>query len=150
MKNYRRILVPLLSSSQSDIVLQRATELALAERSQLLVVRILDTRSGFEPDGPAAILPDEAAARLAPDAQKRLELQLARNDLGWAEAKVVWGIPSAALAEIIRSWKPDLVLGCSGHLPNGIASGVDILTVGCNSMFRRLADALRLPVPEHA
>jgi nucleotide-binding universal stress UspA family protein len=150
MKTYRRILVPILTGGDNDIQLQRAAELAKSQRTQMLVVRVLDTRSGFAPDGPAAALPEEAAARRAPDARKRLDLQLARNNLGWAEAKVVWGIPKNALADVIRAWAPDLVVACSGQLPQGVAEDVDILTVGCNSLFRRLAEALHFPTPRHA
>jgi nucleotide-binding universal stress UspA family protein len=150
MKTYRRILVPISAGSQSDILLHRAAELAQTQRAQMLVVRVLDTRSGFEPDGPAALLPEEAAARRAPDVKKRLDLQLARNNLGWAEAKVVWGEPKVVLAEAIRNWEPDLVVACAGHLPQGIAEGADILTVGCHSLFRRLSEAFHHPAPGHA
>jgi nucleotide-binding universal stress UspA family protein len=150
MKTYRRILVPILTGGDNDIQLQRAAELAQAQRTQMLVVRVLDTRSGFEPDGPAAVLPEKAAARRAPDAKKRLDLQLARNNLGWAEAKVVWGIPKDALADVIYAWTPDLVVACSGQLPQGVADGADILTVGCNRLLHRLTEAFRFPTPRHA
>lgn len=150
MKTYRRILVPISAGGQSDILLQRAAELAQAQRAQMLVVRMLDTRSGFESDGPAAALPGELAARRAPDVKKRLDLQLARNNLGWAEAKVVWGEPEAVLAEVVRGWAPDLVVACSGHLPQGIAEGADILTIGCRGLFRRLAETFHHAVPRHA
>lgn len=150
MKTYRRILVPISADGQGDILLQRAAELAQGPRTQMLVVRVLETRSGFEPDGPAAVLPGEAAARRAPDVKKRLELQLARNNLSWAEAKVVWGETKALLADVIRTWEPDLVVACAGHLPQGIAEGADILTVSRRSVFRRLAEALHHPAPGHA
>ena len=150
MKTYQRILVPIPSGGQGDILLQRAAELAKAQHTQMLVVRVLDTRSGFEPDGPAALLPDEAASRRAPDVKKRLDLQLARNNLGWAEAKVVWGEPQTVLADVIRDWAPDLVVACTSLQPHGIAEDADILTVGCRSLFGRLAGALRFHAPRHA
>jgi nucleotide-binding universal stress UspA family protein len=150
MKTYRRILVPIPSGGQGDILLQRAAELAQTQHTQMLVVRVLDTRSGFEPDGPAAMLPGEAAARRAPDVRKRLDLQLARNNLGWAEAKVVWGEPKTVLADVILSWAPDLVVACAGLLPQEIAEDADILTVGCRSLFGRLAGALHQLAPRHA
>ena len=150
MKTYRRILVSIPSGGQSDIVLHRAAELSQIQRAQMLVVRVIDTRSGFEPDGPAASLPGEAAARRAPEVKKRMDLQLARNNLGWAEAKVVWGEPEAMLADVIRSWEPDLVVACAGNLPQGIADGADILTVGCRSLFFRLAEVFHHPAPGHA
>jgi nucleotide-binding universal stress UspA family protein len=150
MKSYRRILVPLTTEGQSDIQLQRAAELSQVQRAQMLVVRVIDTRSGFEADGPAAMMPGEAAARRAPGVKKRLDLQLARNNLGWAEAKVVWGEPKLVLSDVVRSWGPDLVIACAGHLPQGIAEDADILTVGCRSLFRRLAEAFSHPSPRHA
>lgn len=150
MKTYRRILVPIASGGQGDVQLRRAAELAQARRTQLLVVRVLDTRSGIEPDGPAAILPSEAAARGAPDAKKRLDLLLARNSLAWAESRVVWGEPKRVLADIIRAWEPDLVVACDGQLPLGIAEAADILTVARPGWFRRLTDILHSPAPGHA
>ena len=150
MKTYRRILVPILTGGDNDIQLQRAAELAKAQRTQMLVVRVLDTRSGFEPDGPAAILPSEAAARRAPDVRKRLDLQLARNNLAWAEAQVVWGEPKAVLADVIRNWQPDLVVTFAGHLPQEATDGVDALTVSRPSVFKRLAEVFHPPTPRHA
>jgi nucleotide-binding universal stress UspA family protein len=150
MKAYRRILVPIPADGQGDILLQRAAEFAQAQHAQMLVVRVLDTRSGFEPDGPVALLPGEAAARRSPDVKKRLDLQLARNNLGWAEAKVVWGEPQTVLAEVIRNWAPDLIVACASLLPMGIAEDADILTVGCRSLFGRLVGALNNHAPRHA
>ncbi len=150
MKSYRRILVPISSAGQGDILLQRAAEIAQGQRMQMLVVRVLDTRSGFEPDGPAAVMPGEAAARRAPDARKRLDLQLARSNLGWAEARVVWGEPESVLADIIRIWEPDLVVACAGQLPQGIMVDTDILTVARRGLFRRLTEIFHHPAPRHA
>lgn len=150
MKTYRRILVPVPAGGQSDLLLQRAAELAKAQNTQMLVLRVLDTGSGFEPDGPAAALPGEAAARRAPEVKTRLELQLARNNLAWAEAKVLWGEPKAVLADAIRAWQPDLVVACAGQLPQGVAEEADILTVASRGLFRRLAEALHQPTPRHA
>jgi len=150
MKTYQRILVPISAGSHGDILLQRAAQLAQAQHTKMLVVHMLDTRSNFEPDGPAAVLPSEAAARRVPKVRKRLDLQLARNNLGWAEAKVVWGEPKTELANVIRAWAPDLVVTYSGQLPQGVAEGVDIFTVGRRSLLRRLAEALYIPTLRHA
>lgn len=149
MKNYRRILVPILAGSQSDVLLHRVAELAQVSRTQMLVVHVLDSHSAIPSDGPAGALPGELTARRAPEAMKRLELQLARNNLAWAEAKVVWGDPQVLLADIIRTWAPDLVVTCN-QLPQGLVQGPDTLTVGCRSLFRRLAQTLHQGVPGHA
>lgn len=150
MKSYHRILVPILNNGQSGALLQKVSDIARYSRPQVLVVRILDTRSGFEPDGPAAIFPEEAAARRAPAALKRLELQLARSNLGWAEAKVVWGVPKVKLAGLVRAWQPDLVVTGKTQLPKEISASVDVLTTAGKSLFRRLMDALIPPTIRHA
>jgi len=150
MKTYRRILVPISADGQSDVLLHRAAELAQAQGTKMRVVRVLDTRSGFEPDGPAAVLPGEAAARRAPDVKKRLDLQLARNNLGWVEANVLWGEPKAVLADVIRNWQPDLVVTLAGYLPQALTEDVDVLTVSRPGVFRRLAEAFHNPSPRHA
>ena len=124
------------------------TELAQGRYTQLLVVRILDT-GGMEPDGPGASLPGEIMSRRAPEIRRRLDLQLARGNLSWAEAKVVWGEPKAALAKVIRDWQPDLVVTCS-HLPEEIAQGADILKVGRYGLLKRVADSVRHLAFQHA
>lgn len=150
MNTYQRILVPVPVGGHGDVLLHRAAELSRSHGAQMLVVHVIDTRSGFEPDGPAGVLPGEAAARCVPEVKKRLDLQLARNNLGWAEAKVVWGEPRARLAEVIHAWKPDIVVTCDGHLPQGIAPEADILIVGCASWLRRLTRVRQQPALQYA
>jgi nucleotide-binding universal stress UspA family protein len=150
MKTYRRILVPLPAGGQNDFLLSRAAELARTQNAKMLVVRVLDTSNGFESDGPAAVLPGDAASRRAPEVKKRLELQLARNNLGWVEAKVAWGEPVTVLADVIRSWQPDLMVTLAGHLPQALTDGVDALTVSRPGLFSRLAEAFHHPSPRHA
>ena len=58
MKTYRRILVPIFSAGQTALLLHRVSDLVQGGSAKLLVVRILDTHSGFESDGPAGMLPD--------------------------------------------------------------------------------------------
>jgi acyl-coenzyme A synthetase/AMP-(fatty) acid ligase len=150
MESYRRILVAIITGGETDILLQRAAGLSQVHRAQLLVVRVLDTRSGFEPDGPTALLPGDAVARRVPDTKRRLDLLLAQHNLGWAESKVVWGVPQAMLAHIIRTWEPDLVVTCEGDLPREITKGADTLKVGRRNWFSRLLGALApAPAPAH-
>ncbi|MCK9387949.1 MAG: universal stress protein [Sulfuritalea sp.] len=149
MSIYQRILLPIFSQGQSDILLHKVTELAQRQTTQLLVVRVLDT-SSVEPDGPAASLPGEIMSRRAPGLLRRLDLQLARSNLSWAEARVVWGEPQAVLAKVIRAWKPDLVVTCESHLPEELVQGADILKVGRYGIVRRVADSLRHFAFQHA
>lgn len=150
MKTYSRILVSLPAGGQNDFLLHRAAEIARTQGAKILVLRVLDTHSGFESDGPAAVLPGEAAARRAPVVKKHLDLQLARNNLSWVEAKVMWGEPKTVLADIIRRWQPDLVVTSAGHLPQAHTDSVDALTVGRPGWFSRLAEAFHHPSPRHA
>ena len=142
MKTYRRILVPIFSASQTALLLHRVSDLVQGGSAQLLVVRILDTHSGYESDGPAGMLPEEAAGRRARDAGKRLDLQLARHNLAWAEARVLWRDPKAAMAEVVDTWNPDLVVTIAGGFPEGFADGADILRVDRRNLLGRLADAM--------
>ena len=149
MSIYQRILLPIFSQGQGDILLHKVTDLAQHQTTQLLVVRILDIRD-MEPDGPAASLPGEILSRRAPDILRRLDLQLARGNLSWAESRVVWGEPEVVLAEAIRTWKPDLVVTCENHLSEEIARGADILKVGRDGLLKRVADSLRHFAFQHA
>lgn len=142
MKTYRRILVPIFSTAQTALLLHRVSDLVQDASAQLLVVRILDTHSGFESDGPAGMLPEEAAVRRARDAGKRLDLQLARHNLAWAEARVIWRDPKAAMAEVVEAWSPDLVVTIAGGFPEGLANGADILKVDRRKLLGRLADVI--------
>jgi nucleotide-binding universal stress UspA family protein len=150
MKAYQRILVPVPADGRADILLHRAAELAAAAHARVLALRVVDSRSGFESEGPAGSLPGDRAARGVPEARKRLDLALSRANLAWAEAQVAWGEPRAVLAEVAREWSPDLVLTCSGELPASVANGADVLSVGCRGLFARLADAFHLPAAGHA
>jgi len=110
MKPLQRILVPFTHGHSGSALLRRAGEIAASANVELLVVSVLDVRSGFEADGPAGNLPGERAARLAPAEQKRLEHDLMRHGLEQARATVIWGEPRAALSELMRTWNPDLVV----------------------------------------
>ena len=142
MKTYRRILVPIFSASQTALLLHRVSDLVQGGSAQLLVARILDTHSGYESDGPAGMLPEESAVRRARDAGKRLDLQLARHNLAWAEARVLWRNPKAAIADVVDTWAPDLVVTIAGGFPEGFADGADILRVGRRNLLGRLADVI--------
>lgn len=114
MNTRQRILVPFTHGHSGSALLRRAGEIASAGDAELLVASVLDTRSVFDPDGPAALLPGERAARLAPAEQKRLEHDLQRHGLGRAEATVIWGEPRTALSGLIHRWCPDMIV-CDGR-----------------------------------
>lgn len=155
MKTYRRILIPMPHDGRGEILLQRAAELLPSRCGDLMVVRVLDTRTGFESDGPAGSLPGEREARRIPQVRRQLDLLLARHDLSWAEARVVCGDPSPAMADIIRDWKPDLVVTCARGVPEASAHdsrhpAPDILTVKCHGLITRLGEAFGAMSHGHA
>jgi len=145
MKRYRRILVPIFSAGHAEDLLPAIRDLASGHSSQVLVVRLVDDRVVFDGDGPAGRLPGELAARRATDARRRLDMQLARHDLGWVEAITVRGRPEDALAQQIARWHPDLVLTRRGQPPRELPDGVDLLHVAGRSFLRNFADALLMP-----
>jgi hypothetical protein len=154
MKTRQRILVPFTHGYNGSALLRRASELAASGNVELQVVSVLDTRSGFEPDGPAGNLPGERAARLAPAEQKRLEHELMRHGLGQAQATVIWGEPRAALSALIRSWCPDLVV-CDGRTRRMLPArtrqpGPEMMRIGRDGAFTRLAGLFASPAQGHA
>lgn len=109
MKTYRRILIPVTGEQTLDAVLHSAATIGQTA-AEFMVLRVVDTRSGVEPDGPAGNLPAERAARKAFALRRRLELQLARSPLAGARARVVPGEVDAVLADELRNRQPDLIV----------------------------------------
>ena len=154
MKTRQRILVPFTHGHSGSALLRRAGEIAAAGETELLVVSVLDTRSGFELDGPAGNLPGERAARLAPAKQKRLDHDLMRHGLGRARATVIWGEPRAALSALIRSWRPDMIV-CDGRTRRMLPArtgdeGPQMMRVDRTGAFARLAGFFFPPAQGHA
>jgi len=151
MRTYQRILVPIDSGSRGEALLKRAAEIAQIGHAEIMVVKVIDIRDGFESDGPVGSLPMERAARKKPAERKRLDLMLARNNLSWAQAQVICGEPVPVLTDTINQWRPDLIIAAATLLLTGWAasavaqsSGVrpDVLTVVCNNVFSRLTQAI--------
>ena len=154
MKTRQRILVPFTHGHSGSALLRRAGEIAAAGEIELLVVSVLDTRSGFELDGPAGNLPGERAARPAPAEQKRLDHDLMRHGLGRARATVIWGEPRAALSALIHSWRPDMIV-CDGRTRRMLPArtgdeGPQMMRVGRTGAFARLAGFFFPPAQGHA
>lgn len=122
MKSYRRILVPVLAGQAIAPLARRATALA-GPGSEVRAVAIIDTASGFEPDGPAAATAAERAARRRPAVQRRLELELAGGPLAGSAVQVLAGDPGRLLQALLRDWRPDLVVVREGFLPQNWLPG---------------------------
>lgn len=146
MNHYRRILITLPSDARAEALLHQADEQLKQGNPQVLILQVLDTRSGFEADGPAANLPMECAARRIPAARKRLDLLLARHGLGWIETRIVCGEPEPMLRQCIQEWRPDLLVACASHWSSAAetlaaADGPDFLGIKCHGLLRRLGAA---------
>lgn len=141
MKSYRRILVPIFSNGQSEELLHALKELIVGRQTQVVIVRLVETRSGVESDGPAGELPGESAARRAMDAMRRLELQLARHNLGWVETRAMWRDPQAEMAKLIAEWHPDLIVTRRDNSLRDLPRGVAVLHTAGRSFLRQLAGA---------
>lgn len=154
MKTRQRILFPYTPGRSDVALLRRAGEIAASRQADLLVVQVLDIRSGFEADGPAANLPGERAARRAPAEQKRLDQHLKLIGLGRAQATVIWGEPRAALSALIHSWRPDLLV-CDSRMSriHDASTGEadpEVVTIGGGGLFARLAGFLFPQAQGHA
>lgn len=151
MKSYRRILVAIFTNGQSEHLLHVLQEVVGSRHAQVQVVRMIEPDGFAEPDGPAAaFLPEETAARDLRAVRRRLELQLSRLNLGWVDEQVIWRQPCAKLAEIIRTWQPDLIITGRRHLPVEVPADVDILATSGRGLLKRLAGVFMQPTLRHA
>lgn len=153
MKARQRILLSFTPGRRGEASLRRAGEVAASEHADLLVVEVLDTRSGFESDGPAGILPGEHAARRVPAEKKRLDKQLTQHGLCWANTAVVCGEPRAALSAVMHNWRPDLVIG-DARMPRTFfhragQNEPEMMTVSGGGLFARMMGFL-FPHARHA
>lgn len=124
MRRYRRILVLIPDGDQGDFLLRRAASLTqLRADSRLLVACLIEHR---QVKGPVA-----GAGPRIPAVQRRLDLQLARHNLAWAETRVAAGAAATLLDEIVLAWQPDLLLACCGTAGAATRPDLDTLTVTC-------------------
>lgn len=144
MKNHRRILVTLPDDARADALLRQASQDAVQGASKLLALKVLDTRSGFEPDGPAAVFTSERLARQLPAARAVLKRQMERHNLAWAETRVVCDEPGLAISACVRDWRPDLVIDCADFLSDDNRfegdDPPDVLHVACHGLWHRLGE----------
>lgn len=128
MEDYRRILV-LTDNRQIDAILRRTTFARGIPDAAILVAQFIDSHRVGGTDGPAGALPEDLAARQVPALRRRLDLKLSQHNLGWVESRVLCGSPTRLLAELLREWRPGLLITGVGVLPPGAALDVDVLSV---------------------
>lgn len=125
-KQCRRVLVLLDMTARGEAILRQATGVAAKNRAVLIAVHVLDRLPLFESDGPCGyFLAEERLFFAARATARKLDLFLARYGASWAESKVLYGRIDAALAELARRWRPDLVVADERAMRNGaIARGL--------------------------
>jgi nucleotide-binding universal stress UspA family protein len=119
MTTYHRILALVDVGRRGDQVMLRATELAAAHKAALAVAAIVDYVPGFECDHVPFRSPQEMQRAIVRDVAEKLGESVRRLGIGGAEVVVVSGTESQAASDLMRSWRPDLVL-VGSHAPHGL------------------------------
>lgn len=119
MAIYRRILALADISANGEAVARRAAQMALAHNATLAVAALVDYTPGFECDHIPFRTPQEMREAIARDVAGKLDDMVARIGLGGAEVIVAGGDAEKAGADLVRSWRPDLVL-VGSHAPHGL------------------------------
>lgn len=151
MKSYRRILAVVHAQSETHGVLTALRDIASeSPLVQALVLRVIPSDRGFDPDGPAATLPGDVAARHSVAAGARLDAELVRLNLAWVQSAVIWRDPDVAVGKTIVEWRPDLVIASRGRAPARLPEGIDLLETSGRSLLKRLGGMFGHPLPGHA
>jgi hypothetical protein len=108
------------------------------------VVRILDTRSGFDADGPAGQLPDERVARRVAAERQALVAAVHNAGIPPCQIDVLWGEPAVTLAALIASWRPERVLG-GKRLVSPRFAGNSGRAAWLAALWGRMTDGARAP-----
>lgn len=107
----RRVMALVDLAARGEQVIRHAAACCRGGEAALLAVHVADGRSLVDSDGPCGyFLAAERGARRMPDAARRLDQLLARNQAAWAESAVLTAGSSADLRALIERWRPDLVV----------------------------------------
>lgn len=153
MRSYRRILALVSTHADSEAVARRAVQLARFHGATLALAAVVDYTPGFDSDHVPFMTPRQVREALLRDVRGRLERLLSGIECeGGREVIVACGEERDVVAELTRSWAPDLVLVGSrakhgmdriaGHAP------YDVLIVqnGRQGFAGRLVNALAAPL----
>ncbi len=135
MSKYRRILALVAVNRDSLAVAQRALQLSRVYGATLALAAVIDSSPGSETDPAGLLSANELQQAHMHDVKEKLErMSFEIGCDGGCEIIVCRGSPAMVLAELTRSWRPDLVL-LDGRAPCGIEqdfranSAYDILLV---------------------
>lgn len=123
MTIYHRVLALVDIGRRGDQVMLRAAELAAAHKAELAIAAIVDYAPGFECDHIPFRSPQEMQRAIVRDVADKLGEKACRLGIGGAEVIVSSGREDEAVADLMRSWRPDLVL-VGSHAPHGLQKAV--------------------------
>lgn len=153
MRSYRRILSVVDLSRNGAAVVRRAWQMAQLYNASLAVASVVDYTPGFECDHVPFRTPEEMRSAIVRDVSEKLDRLVGEAGAGRAEVIVAAGGEKKVMADLLRSWQPDLVL-VGSHAPHGLQDpaslaidgrmAFDVLTVqmGKPSFAGRLIQAL--------
>lgn len=119
MGTYKRILALVAVHSNSAAVAQRAVQMSRAYGATLALAAVVDYSSGFECDHVPFLTPEEMGQAIVRDLRERLDRMMMDIGAGGCEIIVGCGSEKDVVAELTRSWRPDLVL-VDAHARHGL------------------------------
>jgi universal stress protein A len=123
MTAYHRILALVDVGRRGEQVALRAAELAAAHKAELAIASNVDYSPGFECDHVPLRSPGQMQQAIMRDVAERLGEATQRLGISGAEVIVTSGSEGRAVDDLVRSWRPDLVL-VGSHAPHGLQQGV--------------------------
>jgi hypothetical protein len=149
MRSYRRVLALVTVTADGEAVARRAVQLARFHRATLALAAVVDYTPGLECDHAPFMTPEQMRHTIVRDVRGKLD-RLASNieHDGGCEIIVACSRERDLVGQLIRSWRPDIVL-VGSRAPHGIDKNVgktpfDVLIVqnGRQSFTGRLINAL--------
>lgn len=149
MRTYRRVLAVVALNADAEAVAARAVQLSRFFDATLALATVVDYQSGFECDHAPCLTPRQMREAILEDVREKMERLAAGVGAGNAEIIVACDREAAAVADLTRSWRPDLVLaassadhGLTAHQAGTTAYDVLMVGAGKPGFAGRLINAL--------
>ena len=110
MRTYHRVLALVALNADTKAVAARALQLSRSYNATLALAAVVDYRPGYECDHVQFMTPEQLRQATIRDVTEKLDALVAEIGAGGAEIIVAGGREKEAVADIARSWQPDLVL----------------------------------------
>ncbi len=119
MSSYRRVLALLALNADPEAVAARALQLSRFYNATLALAAVVDTEHNYDCDHVPFMTPAEWLKATSRDVAARLDELAARIGAQGAEVIVAGGREREVVADIARSWRPDLLL-VGSRAPHGL------------------------------